>query len=204
MFFDPVRREYAQRIKKVKIFPGTPAVVTAVAGGGLVNGEGVTDDAASRTFYLEQLATVVASVGSSLEVSAEQKESSRPWTLDVYGNTTLVFQRGGQIVNLHQGGFFFTRDGTLTVAARVGDVLGFGSPILTVEVSDLTSGYSGTRLEMQYLDPTDRTRVDLHRGRFLITMARPMAGNLSLMVRPDAAVSVISNGVPRLYRVGRI
>ena len=184
MFFDPVRREYAQRIKrikKVKIFPGTPAVVTAVAGGGLVNGEGVTVGAASRTFYLEQPATVTAFAASTLEITAS---SSQPWTITVYKDTTLAFREQGSAVDLIGGGFSFDRAGG-SVTAGVGNVSMLSSPNLTVEIF-------GTQIEMRYR--AGLTRVDLHEGIFLITIAGRVADNLSLGVTSDrVTVKVVAS-----------
>ena len=178
MFFDPVRREYAQRIRKVRV--GTSAMVSVVFGNGSVNGAEIATGG-SRTFLLDEQSTVVAHATSTLEIAASP---SKPWTITVYGDTTLAFREKGKAVDLIQGGFLFTRDSG-AVGGGVGDVSLLSSPNLTVKIF-------GTRAEMWHPYENNRTRVDLHEGVFLITIAGGMIDNLRLSGSRNVTVTAIA------------
>ena len=194
-FFAPVRREYAQRIDRVTV--GTVTVgdgtggtvgdgtggtvgdvrVTAVAGSGIVKGEGVTEmtltmGGAEETYGSSERVTIVSSVEVSSALSVRRPDF---WVLTVFSDTSLSFAEAGSELNLDRGSVWISRSGGI-VSANSGSV---------------TVNFSGTvNMTLAYRD--SRAYVNLGHGEVSVTMAGVQDSLFSLTISGDSTAVVAS------------
>ena len=139
-FFDPVRREYAQRIDRVTVSGGDggDVRVTAVAGSGSLKREGMTavilNKGGPERMYRSSETVVITSNPISGSMPSVQLSAERPgfWMLDILADTSLSFTEAGSLLILSKGSVGISRSGGL-VSVNWGSVMaGFSG---TVNVS---------------------------------------------------------------------
>ena len=196
-FFDPVRREYAQRIKvkkegrdPSKTEKGTDIlVVTAAVKKGTVSfdfGSGDIPLAAGTVTVYRSTATVTIGtrVSSILEIVAtEQNEPFHPrWTVRVFEESGVRFSDEGQLLHLSRGTVHVRRSGVLREIT---------TPSVTIRLvgTNLTVGYphGPASLSLSF--------VDVSEGILSISVGGAIDAALSLWVpKNEATVRVYSPG----------
>ena len=176
-FFDPVRREYAQRIKKVAGPPEHDVVATLVAGSAELQFATETTPVTLAKGEVEThsyriLATVDVATGtdSTLNLMAPA------WTVRVFDEVAAKFSEKGERLHLSQGTVHVRRSGDLR-------------EITTPEV---TVGLVGTDLMVGYDGGTSLSFVDLLEGALSIGVG------VSITASPISMAAVLGTSVLNL------
>ena len=187
-FFDPVRREYAQRIDRVTVGtvtvtvePGRDVRVTAVAGSGSVEGVtmGTLTVGGPEVMYRSSETVTIVSNPISGSMPSVQLSAERPgfWMLDILADTELSFAEAGSRLSLSRGSVWISRSGGIVSANSDSVMVDFSG------VASMTLGYRGSR-----------TYVNLGHGEVAVTMAGVQDSLFSLTISGESRAVVASQG----------
>ena len=193
-FFDPVRREYAQRISKSKLpedvgIPIYDVRATAVAGSGQVEVAtvfaGATSATVSVVLLTERGPEAMYQSGSTVEVNSSMTSAisvyTEAWTVLLAATTTVDFENSGSRLSLRNGGVWVERSAGITMLVS----------------RSVTVNFFGTTVSMQY--PHVRSLVTLSVNESAATVAVTVAVTVALVDLREGRVSINVDGALAAY-----
>ena len=192
-FFDPVRREYAQRIRVARPRDDEQVLVTLASGSAVINsGSPMTlsvGAVTTATYPFLVTTTIGTEANSTVNLHLERKTATSTlyWSAILHSDTKVVSEGGSK----EEGGRLSLDTGTLDLD-RNGIVTVLSSRSVKVRL------LGGTRLRMAYPGGTvSLTHVQVEEGMVEIEVATATVGLLTLSLGMQATAVFIQGGIRR-------